>query len=103
MFWIQDLRYSFRAIRKQPLFGAIVVSTLALGIGASTAVFSVVNSVLLKPLPFEDPDELVSVWHRAPGLDFGLRLKQSPATYFTYREESQAFEDIGFISATRYR
>src|SRR6185503_9602428 len=66
---IRDLRHGLRALRRAPAFTAIACLTLALGIGASTAVFSVVNGVLLKPLPYPDPDALVAVWHRAPGLN----------------------------------
>ena len=72
----------------------ICVITLALGIGANTAIFSVVNGVLLKPLPFPDSERLVGLWHSVPGL--GLeQANQSPATYFTYRDHNQVFVDIG--------
>ena len=65
-----------------------------MGIGANTAIFSVVSGVLLKPLPYPDPESLVSVWQTAPGL--GIKeLNASPATYFTYREESHTFQDVG--------
>ena len=83
-----------RKLARTPLFTAVSVLTLALGIGGNTAIFSVVNGVLLKPLPFEDPETLVGVWHTAPGLGFD-EVDQSPATYFTYWEESRTFEDIG--------
>jgi putative ABC transport system permease protein len=90
----QDLRCAARMLRKQPGFAAVAVVTLALGIGANTAIFSVVYGVLLKPLPFHEPERLVGVWHRAPGLNISL-LEQGAATYFTYRESSRVFEDIG--------
>jgi putative ABC transport system permease protein len=83
-----------RRLAKAPLFTSVAVVTLALGIGANAAIFSVINGVLLKPLPFADPDRLVGVWHSAPGLNIPL-LNQGPATYLTYREENQTFEDIG--------
>ena len=89
----QDVRCAARMLRKQPGFAAVAVFTLALAIGANTAIFSVVYGVLLKPLPFDEPERLVAVWHRAPGLNLP-RLEQGPATYFTYRDSSRVFEDI---------
>src|SRR6266542_5039054 len=89
----QDLRCAARMLRKQPGFAAVAVLTLALGIGANTAIFSVVYGVLLKPLPFPEPERLVAVWHRAPGLNIPL-LPQGAATYFTYRDSGRVFEDI---------
>lgn len=83
-----------RRLVRAPLFTSVAVLTLALGIGANAAIFSVVNGVLLKPLPYQDADRLVGVWHSAPGLNIPL-LNQGPATYLTYREENQVFEDIG--------
>ena len=60
-----DARFALRGLFRAPGFTVITIGTLALGLGATTAIFSVVNGVLLKPLPFEDPDELVSVWNTA--------------------------------------
>ena len=83
-----------RRLVRAPLFTSVAVLTLALGIGANAAIFSVVNGVLLKPLPFDEPEGLVAVWHTAPGM--GLpQLNQSPATHLVYREENRVFEDIG--------
>ena len=83
-----------RRFLRAPSFATIAVLTLALGIGANTAIFSVIRGVLLKPLPFAEPDSLIAVWHTAPGLNLE-NLELSPATYFTYREEGRVFEDIG--------
>jgi putative ABC transport system permease protein len=94
----QDLRCAARMLRKQPGFAAVAVLTLAVGIGANTAIFSVVYGVLLKPLPFPEPERLVAVWHRAPGLNIPL-LPQGAATYFTYRESGRVFEDIALWNA----
>jgi predicted permease len=82
------------ALLRAPLFTTVAVVTLAIGIGANTAIFSVVYAVLLKPLPFDEPQRLVGVWHTAPGLNIPV-LNQGPATYLTYREENRVFEQIG--------
>ena len=95
----QDLKFSARSLRKRPVFVAAVTLTLALGIGAATAVFTVVNAVLLKPLPFEDSDRLVGVWLTSPGWDVEW-LEQPPATYFAIREDSESFEDSGLWKNT---
>jgi putative ABC transport system permease protein len=88
-----------RRLARVPLFTTVAVLTLGVGIGANTAIFSVVNGVLLKPLPFRDPARLVGVWHTAPGVNIPL-LNQSPATYLTYRDSSRVFEDIGLWDTT---
>ena len=94
--WLEDVRrdlwIAMRMLRKAPGFAAVAILTLALGIGATSAIFSVVNGVLLKPLPYEDPDELVGIWYRMGT----ARVPVSPAQYFTYRDENRVFEDIGF-------
>ncbi len=88
----QDVRYAARIFSKQPAFAATAVLTLALGIGATTVIFSVVYGVLLKPLPFHEPERLVSLRQLAP---HGAGTNHGPATYLTYRENQQAFEAIG--------
>jgi predicted permease len=91
---VQQLRLIFRGLARAPLFTTVCVVTLAVGIGATATVSSVVHGVLLKPLPFPEPDRLVGLWHTAPGIGFDL-FNQSPALYFTYREESQLLEESG--------
>src|SRR5258708_6687779 len=88
--------HAARILWKQPAFSVVAVLTLALGIGATTAVFSVVNGVLLMPLPFHDPDRLVALYHVTPASQQDI---QGAATYFTYRDHGQAFEDIGLWQA----
>jgi predicted permease len=87
-------RLALRRLLRAPLFTAVTLLTLAIGIGANTAIFSVVYGVLLKPLPFTEPERLVAVWHRAPGLGID-KLNQSPTTYLTVRDSGRVFQDIG--------
>jgi putative ABC transport system permease protein len=95
----RDVRHASRALRRTPAFSVIVILTLAIGIAANITVFSVVNGVLLKPLPYPNPDELVAVWQSAPGAEGlaavsgGLRL--SASMYFTYSEQNRAFAHLG--------
>jgi putative ABC transport system permease protein len=84
-----------RRFARAPGFTAIALITLAIGIGANTAVFSVVNGVLIKPLPYPNADELVGIWHTAPGVINVPKLNVSPTMYFTYREQSQTFSEMG--------
>src|SRR5688500_6053012 len=89
-----DLRYALRVLRRCPTFAVAAVVTLALGIGATTSIFSVVYSVLIKPLPYRNADELVRLRHNAPGISaFNLGLE--PTTYLTYRQENRTFANIG--------
>src|SRR3954469_417365 len=88
-----------RRLFRAPLFSVVAVLTLGLGIGANTAIFSVVNGVLLKQLPYPDAGRPGRVWHSAAGMNIAL-LNQSPATYFTYREDGRVFEDIGLWDNT---
>ncbi len=92
-----------RMLWRQPRFSAVAIVTLALGIGATTAIYSVVHGVLLKPLPFPDPDRLVALYHVTPASQKDF---QGAATYFTYRDHGRVFDDIGLwqagnVAATR--
>ena len=99
---IRDLRYAARTLAKSPGFAAVAVITLALGIGANTAVFSLVNAVLLRPLPYEDPGKLVLVWESAPF--FGLKDSPvAPANYFDWKARSRSFEEMGALEDRSYR
>ncbi|MBV9303777.1 MAG: ABC transporter permease [Acidobacteriaceae bacterium] len=95
----RDVRYGARMLRRNPMFTAVALLTLGLGIGANTAVFSVVNSVLLKPLPYPKADELVALRQVAPGAaglaNFADGLLLSPSMYFTYAEQNRTFQCLG--------
>jgi len=89
-----QLKQVFRRLRRAPMFTAITLFTLAAGIGANVAVFSVLEGVLLKPLPYSHPDQLIGIWHDAPGLNIP-ELNMSPSNYFVYREQNHTFQDVG--------
>ena len=89
-----ELRRTVRRLLRHPIFTAAAVVTLALGIGATTAIFSVVYGVLLKPLPYPDADRLVSVRHTTPGRPAGL-LGIAASMYVTYEQENRVFEHFG--------
>ena len=91
---LQDLRYAARGLRKNPGFTAVAVLTLALGIGATTAMFSLVNGILLRPLPYPEQDRLIELVHEAPGVGIS-RILASPAVYFGYRDRSRTFDAVG--------
>lgn len=93
----QDLRYALRMLAKRPAFTLIAVLALALGIGANTAVFSVIRGVMLRPLPFRDPDKLVVIWEsnlKAQASKEG----SSPANFKDWREQNRCFEDMAAMT-----
>ncbi|HEX2442509.1 MAG TPA: ABC transporter permease [Vicinamibacterales bacterium] len=91
---IADIRYAFRVLLRAPSFALAVVAVLALGIGANTAIFSMVNSVLLRPLPFEEPDRLVRIFHVPPQDAFpGMpTFAVSPANFYDWKRDARRFE-----------
>ena len=95
----QDLRYGMRMMMKQPAFTLVAVVTLALGIGANTAIFSLVNSILLRPLPFREPDRVVRMLQASPKL--GLNSwGVSQADFAAYREQNRSFETIALYNSS---
>ena len=89
-----ELKRVLRRLGRSPMFTLVTLITLATAVGANTAVFSVIEGVLLKPLPYPHPDELVGVRHTAPGLNLN-DLDMSPSNYFIYREQNRTFQDVG--------
>lgn len=90
-----DIRFSFRSLVKQPGFTLVAILTLALGIGANTAIFSVVNAVLLRPLPLKEPTRLVMVWNNGAEAAGGDRTPLAIADLLDWRAQSRSFESIG--------
>ena len=89
-----QLKQVLRRLSRAPLFTAITLITLAVGVGANTVIFSVVEGVLLKPLPYPHAEQLIGVWHSAPGIGF-KELNMSPSIYFIDREQNTTLQDIG--------
>src|ERR1700743_2154478 len=96
---LADLRYGLRVLRQSPGFTAIAIVALALGIGANTAIFSTLDAVILRPLPYADPDRVVMVWEDASAIGFSHNTP-APANYFDWLERNHVFTDI---AATRTR
>jgi predicted permease len=96
----KDVRESARSLAKQPRFTVVAALTLALGVGAVTAIFSVVNGILLQPLPFPQADRIVNVWSNAPTLGYD-QFPLSPDLYFFYEQHNDVFEDMSLFQQQR--
>ena len=90
---LKDIRYGIRTLGKNPGFTAVAVLTLALGIGANTAIFSVVENVLLRPLPYPQPGNLVQIWNTYPPQ--APRAGLSPGDYADWRQQNASFSEMG--------
>jgi putative ABC transport system permease protein len=97
---LQDVRFSLRMLLKKPGFTFVVVFALALGIGANTAIFSVVNTILLRPLPYKNSDQLIWLRETNPSADIKEETL-SPPNYLDWKTQSQSFEDMGAFASTR--
>jgi predicted permease len=97
MEWLSDLRYALRLFRKTPLFTLTAVGTLALGIGANSVIFSVVDAVVIRPLPYADPDRVVMIWEDASRIGFPKNTP-APANFADWQRMNRSFDDI---AATR--
>jgi len=95
-----QLKQVFRRLRRARTFTFVAVLTLALGIGANTAIFSVLEGVLLKPLPYPNPDRLVGLWLTAPGVKI-KDLNMAPSVYYTYLDQNRSFESLGVYTGDR--
>jgi predicted permease len=91
--FLQDLRYAVRTLRRSAALTIVIVASLAIGIGANTAIFSVVNALLLKPLPYPEPDRLAVLWLRSPGINIPQDWP-SPGQYIDIRNENRSFDEM---------
>src|SRR5690242_11227070 len=89
----QNLSFVWRSLRRAPVFTAAVILTLTIGIGSAVAIFTVVNAVLLRPLPYGHPDRLVDAWHEVPQIALS-RAQQTIGTYLTYKKFARSIEGI---------
>jgi predicted permease len=97
----QDVRFGARTLAKNPGFTAVAVVALALGIGANSAIFSVVNTVLLRPLPFKDPERLVMVWEKGNADEFPIN-STSAANFIDWRDQNQVFEGVAVMGRASF-
>src|ERR1051325_3705176 len=97
--WLQDVRYAWRMLRKNVVLTLVIISSLAIGIGANSAIFSVVDALLLRPLPYPHPDRLAVVWIHSPGIGI-MRDWPSPGQYSDLKAENHSFDQMA-ISQSR--
>jgi predicted permease len=101
----RDVRYAIRTLKAKPAFTIVSLLTLALGIGATTAIFTVVNGVILRPLPYPDPDRLVTLWETNPNYNWpGCAgcIRFSPGNYLDVRDQNRSFAQIGALTTNNY-
>ena len=98
---MQDIRFAFRTLRNNPGFTLVVMATLGLGIGINTAIFSVVNGVLLRPLPYTEPDDIMTLWEANPQLDVA-QDQVAALTFLDWVDRSQSFASLGAYNLESY-
>src|ERR1700752_4602598 len=98
---LQDLRYSCRMLARTPAFAITALLSLAIGIGANTAVFSIFDALLLRPLPYQDAERLAILWNRSPGLGI-TEDWVSTAQYFDVKTSIDAFEQVALAIGANY-
>src|SRR5215469_15336184 len=96
--WPQDLRYALRMLRKTPILTLVIVASLAIGIGANSAIFSVVDALLLRPLPYPQPDRLANVWLHSPAIGI-FQDWPSPGQYIDLQTQNHSFQQMALAQS----
>ncbi|MGH9765694.1 MAG: ABC transporter permease, partial [Blastocatellia bacterium] len=99
---MKDLKYAFRTLIKKPLFAVVTLLVLALGIGANTAIFSIVNAVLIRPLPFKDPNNIVALWEHKASIQQGRKFRPAIMEYREWEDSAKSFSSIAGFRITGY-
>ena len=99
--WLQDVRYALRMLRKNLLLTLVIVASLAIGIGANSAIFSVVDALLLRPLPYPHPEKLAAIWLHSPGIGI-LRDWPSPGQYVDIQNQNHSFDQLAIAQSRTY-
>jgi len=100
-FWLQDLRYAVRMLRKNPMLTFVILASLAIGIGANSAIFSVVDALLLRPLPYPHPDRLAAIWLHSPGIGI-LRDWPSPGQFIDIQNQNHSFDEMAIAQSRTF-
>lgn len=99
--WVQDFRYAFRMLRKNVVLTLVILASLAIGIGANSAIFSVVDALLLRPLPYPQPDRLAAIWLHSPAIGI-LRDWPSPGQYIDIQNQNHSFEQMAIAQSRTF-
>src|SRR5262252_10838819 len=100
-FWLQDLRLAFRTLRKNAVLTLVILASLGIGIGANSAIFSVVDALLLRPLPYPHPGRLAAIWLHSPGIGI-LRDWPSPGQYIDLRTQNHSFAEMALAQSRNF-